>query len=77
MPIRSQEKLDRIARLNSHLLQAKAQLPQARTEEERAFLNKKIRILTRLIQAIETRRTYLSILLSELPVRQNRMSGPR
>ena len=61
MPIRSQEKLNTIARLNSQLSRAKAQLQQARTKKERDFLNQKIRVVTRMIQAIVTRRSYSSL----------------
>jgi hypothetical protein len=63
MAIRSQEKLDQIARLYNLISEAKGQLQQARTEKERESLNDKTQGLKRMIwkhdQVIRKRRRTL------------------
>ena len=75
----SHEKLNPVAQLIIIIGQAKAQLGQAQTDEERDFLNKKIRVLEGQLhkraqaavkrqQAVRTRKE---------AARRKRMSGPR
>ena len=79
MPIPSHEKLNYVTRLINGISQTKAQLQQAQTEQQRAFLNKKIRVLEAMLRKhaskLAARRE--TARASKAAARWKRMNGPR
>ena len=73
------EKLNPVARLIIVLGEVKAQLRQAQTDEERDYLNKKIRARERMLQARgqANQRAKQTARTRKAAARWQRMSGPR
>jgi hypothetical protein len=75
----SHEKPNPVTQLNNVIGQLKARLGQARTDEERDFLNKKIRAVERMVQARvqANQRQKQTARTRKAAARWKRMSGPR
>ena len=75
----SHEKPNPVTQLNDVIGQLKARLGQAQTDEERDYLNKKIRAAERMLQARgqAARRRQQALRTSKAAARWKRMSGPR
>jgi hypothetical protein len=75
----SHQKPNPVTQLNDVIGQLKAQLRQAQTDEERDYLNKKIRAAVRMLQARGqvARRQQQTARTSKAAARWKRMSGPR
>jgi hypothetical protein len=79
-PVKStHQKLNPVTQLNDVIGQLKAQLRQAQTDEERDYLNKKIRAAERMLQARvqANQRAKQTARTRKAAARWKRMSGPR